>query len=194
MKTPGNILIIVLLFVSSANAQTVSTRKYVNHTEVGGLFGRVKYPNTYNGNLEQVDNRLSLTAQMFNGIQVNRRLAAGLIVGMDWYRAALVNPIAGGVRYDLTRKGNVKVFGLLDAGYGFAWFHDDAEGFDTHGGVMINPGVGLRMGKDNGAGFTLAFTYKRQEISVDKPPLWDQTRRSEDRVYNRIAIRLGMSF
>lgn len=185
---------ILLLLADSIRAQNSVVRKYVNHTEFGGLFGRVKYPNTYNGNQEQVDNKLSMTAQTFNGVQINKRLATGLTVGMDWYKAALLNPIAAGLRYDLTRKGNVKVFGTLDAGYGFAWFHDDADGYDTRGGVMVNPGVGLRLAKDGGAGFTLAFTYKRQEAHVNKPPLWDQTERFEDRTYNRLAIRLGISF
>ncbi|NIJ50959.1 hypothetical protein [Dyadobacter arcticus] len=192
MKTTLYILFTLLLLTYNANAQNPNTKKYVNHTEFGGLFGRVKYLNQYNGNQEQVDNKLNLTVQTFNGIQINKRLITGVTVGMDWYRAALLNPIAAGLRYDLTRKGNVKVFGTLDAGYAFAWFHDDAEGYDTRGGVMVNPGLGLRIGKD--AGFTLALTYKRQEAQVDKPPFSDQTERSEQRVYNRLAMRLGISF
>ncbi|MCE6990652.1 hypothetical protein [Dyadobacter sp. CY323] len=194
MKKSTYILFALLLFTSAVNAQNAARIKYVNHTEVGGLFGRVKFDNQYNGNLEQVENRNSMTAQTFNGIQVNKRLATGVTVGMDWYRAALLTPIAAGLRYDLTKNGGVKLYGTVDAGYGFAWFHDDAEGFDTSGGLMLNPGVGLRFGKDGGPGFTLAFTYKRQEAEVDKPPLWGQTERSEHRVYNRLALRLGLSF
>jgi hypothetical protein len=192
MKTIGSIVCILFLLAGPLAAQKSVVGKYVNHTEFGGLFGRTKYKNPYNGNQEQVDNRLSITAQTFNGIKVNSRLAAGLTVGMDWYKAALLNPIAAGVRYDLSKKGAVKVFGTLDAGYGFAWFHDDAEGYNTHGGVMINPGNGLRIGKE--AGFTLVFAYKRQEASVDKPPLWDQTDRVENRIYNRVSVRVGISF
>lgn len=175
MKTSGYLLYTLLLLAGSVLAQKPSTSRYVNHTEVGGLFGRVKYGNPYNGNLEQVDNRLNVTAQTFNGVQVSNRLSAGLTLGMDWYKAALLNPVAAGVRYDLTKKGVVKLFGTLDAGYSFAWFHDDVEGYNTKGGVMVNPGIGLRIGKE--AGFTLVFAYKRQEgerrqaatLGPDKP-------------------------
>lgn len=185
---------IMLLIATSVNAQKLPTGKYVNHTEFGGLFGRVKYINSYNGNQEQVDNRLSLTIQTFNGIQLHRRLAVGATLGMDWYRAALLNPVAAGVRYDLTRKGNVKLFATADAGYAFAWFHDDPEGLDTKGGLMINPGIGLKIGKPGAVAVTLGLSYKRQEAQVTKVPLWDQKDRYEDRVYNRLALRLGFSF
>jgi hypothetical protein len=185
---------IMLLIATSVNAQKLPTGKYVNHTEFGGLFGRVKYINSYNGNQEQVDNRLSLTIQMFNGVQLHRRLAVGATLGMDWYKAALLNPIAAGVRYDLTRKGNVKLFATADAGYAFAWFHDDPEGLNTKGGLMINPGLGLKIGKPGAVAVTLGLSYKRQEAQVEKAPLWDQRERYEDRVYNRLALRLGFSF
>jgi hypothetical protein len=126
------------------------------------LFGRAKYPNPYNGNQEQVDNRLSLTVQTFNGVQLTSRMTTGITIGMDWYKAALLNPVAAGLRYDLTQRGNVKIFGTADVGYAFAWFHDDAEGFNTKGGLMVNPGIGIRMANLSAA-VTLALTYKRQE-------------------------------
>jgi hypothetical protein len=185
-------LCVCCLFAGTLKAQDHFVKQYVNHTEFGGLFGRVKYPNIYNGNQEQVDNKLSMTIQTFNGIQLTRRLATGVTIGMDWYKAALLNPISAGVRYDLAQKGNVKIFGTADAGYGFAWFHDDPEGFNTKGGLMVNPGVGIRLGK--AAAVTLTLTYKRQEASVSKPQFLDQLERSEQRVYNRLSIRLGVSF
>lgn len=184
----------LLLAATAANAQTGKSPRFVNHTEFGGLFGRVKYDNPYTGNQEQVDSKTSLTIQTFNGVQLNRRLSAGVTLGMDWYKAALLNPIAGGVRYDLVGRKNVQLFGTLDAGYAFAWFHDDSEGFDTKGGLMVNPGLGIKVGKPGSAAFTLALTYKRQEAHVTKAPLWDQKERFEDRVYNRLALRLGVSF
>jgi len=183
-----------LFAVTAANAQTGKGLRFVNHTEFGGLFGRVKYGNPYTGNQEQVDSKTSLTIQTFNGLQLNRRLSAGVTLGMDWYKAALLNPIAGGVRYDLAGRKNVQLFGTLDAGYAFAWFHDDSEGFDTKGGLMVNPGLGIKVGKPGSAAFTLALTYKRQEAHVTKAPLWDQKERFEDRVYNRLVLRLGISF
>jgi hypothetical protein len=168
-------------------------RTYINHTELGGLFGRVKY-RPYQGSDEVVENRLSLTLQTFNGLQLNPRLAAGLTTGLDWYTAALITPIAAGVRYDLTGKRNARLFATADAGYGLAWFHDDSEGYQTRGGMMLNPGLGLRLGRPEGAAFTITLSYKRQEASVTKPPLWDQTERYETRVYNRMCLRMGIAF
>lgn len=183
-----------MLVAGATYAQETKKMKFVNHTEFGGLFGRVKYPNPYTGNDETVDSKTSLTIQMFNGIQLNRRLAAGVTLGMDWYKTALLNPIAAGIRYDLCSRKNVQLYGRLDAGYAFTWFHDDSEGFDTDGGLMLNPGLGMRVGKPGAAAFTISLSYKRQDAHVTKVPLWNQAERYEDRVYNRLALRLGISF
>lgn len=189
------IIYLLLLVAGTASyAQTTKGVRFVNHTEFGGLFGRVKYENPYAGNADQVDSKTSLTIQTFNGIQVHRKLSAGVTLGMDWYKAALLNPVAGGIRYDILGRKNVQLFGTVDAGYAFAWFHDDPEGAETKGGLMVNPGLGMKVGKPGVAAFTITLTYKRQEAHVTKVPLWDQKERFEDRVYNRLALRLGISF
>ncbi|GGN08472.1 hypothetical protein GCM10010967_50160 [Dyadobacter beijingensis] len=190
----GIVILILILVAGTANAQTANKMKFVNHTEFGGLFGRVKFQNPYSNNEQIVDSKTSLTVQTFNGIQLNRRLSAGVTLGMDWYKAALLNPIAAGLRYDLCGRKNVQLYGSVDAGYAFTWFHDDSEGFDTDGGLMLNPGIGMKVGKPGAAAFTISLTYKRQEAHVTKTPLWDQRERYEDRVYNRLALRLGISF
>ncbi|MCE7067581.1 hypothetical protein [Dyadobacter sp. CY326] len=194
MKATSFAWIVCLLAFGTLHAQQQVPLKYVNHTEFGGLFGRVKFTNPNNANKKIVDNRLNLTLQTFNGITLNSRLVAGVTIGMDWYKTALLNPIAGGVRYDFAKKGNVKVFATADAGYGFTWLHDDSEGFETKGGLMLNPGVGLKIGKPGEAAVTLTMSYKRQEAHITKVPLWDQVERFEDRVYNRLALRLGVIF
>ncbi|OJV18573.1 MAG: hypothetical protein BGO21_23870 [Dyadobacter sp. 50-39] len=186
--------ILLLFLAGSGYAQKAKNVRFVNHTEFGGLFGRVKYENPYAGNANQVDSKTSLTIQTFNGIQIHDKLSTGVTLGMDWYKTALLNPIAGGIRYDFVAEKNVKLFGTVDAGYAFTWFHDDADGADTKGGIMVNPGVGMRVGKPGVAAFTITLTYKRQEAHITKVPLWDQKERYEDRVYNRLALRLGISF
>ena len=183
---------ILLLTFYLANGQEVKyTPRYTNHTEAGGLFGRVKYGNFGS---DVSESKQSLTIQSFNGFQLNPRLAAGITVGMDWYKAALINPISVGVRYDLTKGKSARLFGILDAGYGFAWFHQDNDGYKTKGGLMLNPGIGMRYGKIGGTNFTMVFSYKRQVADIDEPLLWNQVERHENRVYNRLAIRIGMSF
>ena len=186
-------LLISVLVLNSIYAQDVTVKnKFVNHTEFGGLFGRVKYSNGSSQNT--VDSKTSFTLQTFNGIRLGKKLDVGLTLGADWYKTALINPVAAGIRYDLSGKTNARFFLIADAGYGFTWLHQDSDGFKTKGGVMVNPGIGLRIGNVQSSSFTLSLTYKRQEVSAEKPLLWNQIERVEERVYNRIAARIGISF
>lgn len=179
---------------------------FVNYTEVGGLFGRVVYdvPSwTWNGTTsvqtlnQQVENRLSLTLQTFNGIKIRPRLAVGSVIGVDWYTNALLLPVGAGLRYDLARPNgkNVQVFASADVGYGLTWLNQATTGYDiTRGGLMLNPGLGLRFGKPGKGAFLLTIGYKRQTIATNKPLQWNDIRRDELRAYNRLAVRLGISF
>jgi len=192
MKLFFSILLSVLI-LDYAYAQDVTVRnRFVNHTEFGGLFGRVKYSNGSSQNT--VDSRTTLTLQTFNGIRLGKKLDAGLTLGADWYKAALINPVAAGFRYDLSGKANARFFLIADAGYGFTWLHQDSDGYKTKGGWMVNPGIGLRIGDIQNSSFTLSLSYKRQEVSADKPLQWNQTERYEERIYNRVAARIGISF
>jgi hypothetical protein len=170
---------------------------FVNYTEVGGLFGRVAYPDFFGSPNQVVENKLSLTMQTFNGVRLRPRLAVGGIVGVDWYASALLMPVGAGVRYDLTRPNqkNVQVFASADVGYGLTWLSKSSSGFElTKGGLMLNPGIGLRFGKPDRGAFVLSVGYKRQSVESTKPLQWNDIRREESRVYNRLAVRLGMSF
>lgn len=195
-----NLLFVLLALASVPTlAQEAAFKKhYLNYTEVGVMLGRIKY-DPYGGQWgssgqDISQNRTNLTLQLFNGVQYTPRLGVGVITGLDWYASALVNPVGLGLRYDLMGKSSARLYASADAGYGFTWFHQNSDGFDTRGGLMLNPGLGLRIGKPNGAAFTLGFSYKYQNVSVDKPLLFDQTSRVEERRYNRLLVRLGVSF
>lgn len=190
MKAFSQFIFCLLLSGSLVAQENSFKKKYVNHTEFGGLFGRVKSSYGYMQNT--VESKASITAQTFNGFQLNRRLSAGITAGMDWYKTALVNPFAAGIRYNMFTGKSARLFGTLDAGYGFTWFHQDSDGYKTKGGWMLNPGVGVKYGKPGGNAFTIVLSYKRQELHVDKPLYSDQQTRFEERIYNRLALRLGM--
>jgi hypothetical protein len=187
------LFLVCILPCSQGFSQKIKFRKsFINHTEFGGLSGRVKYSD--GGADSRVESKFSLTAQTFNGLRLSDDLSAGVAVGMDWYKTVLVNPIAAGVRYDLTKRGPAKLFATLDAGYGVTWLHQDSDGYNSRGGMMLNPGFGLKYGRPGGAAFTISLSYKRQDVKVNKPLQWQQTYRFEERVYNRVALRLGMTF
>jgi hypothetical protein len=170
---------------------------FVNYTELGGLFGRVAYPTFAGSTTEQVENKVSLTIQTFNGAKVSPRLAVGGIVGIDWYANALLLPVGAGLRYDLTRAtlSNVNLYVAADVGYGLTWLNKaSTDNSLTNGGLMLNPGLGLRFGKPGKGAFLLSLSYKRQVVDANKPLSWNDIRRDEHRVYNRLAVRLGLSF
>jgi hypothetical protein len=196
MKKLFLILIFIHSFTYSFTTFAQFKPHYVNMTEVGGLFGRVVYDIPWSvPTIQEVENRLSVTLQTFNGVQLKPRLAVGLTTGIDWYNTALLMPVAAGARYDLVRsKKNVTVFGTLDAGYGFNWLQADGTGYDTQGGMMLNPGVGLKFGFKSGSAMLLSLSYKRQEARVTKPLGWGEIEKWEDRTYNRMALRLGFMF
>ncbi|RRA98550.1 hypothetical protein [Larkinella rosea] len=167
---------------------------FTNMTEFGVLLGQVRY-NVTNIS-ENVSKRQNITAQTFNGVQLRPKLALGATVGVDWYNSALLMPVCAGVRYDLAQPGkkNLRVFTSLDTGYGFTWLNEDPTGYETRGGWVIAPGIGFRIGRPQNANFILSLSYKRQEAEADKPLAWNEIYKIENRVYNRLAFRLGLSF
>ena len=185
----------ILSFIS-LNIAAQFKPHFVNMTEVGGLFGRVVYDVPWsNPPVSEVANRLSLTLQTFNGVQIKPRIAVGATVGVDWYNTALLMPLAAGVRYDLIQtKKNTTLIGLLDAGYGLDWLHKDGTGYNTKGGLMLNPGIGLKVGLKSGSALLFTLSYKRQQAHVWKPLYDGEIAKWEDRVYNRMALRLGFLF
>jgi hypothetical protein len=188
------VFLCVQLIVHPSEGQT-PTRKFpfVNYTEVGGLFGRSISGTQVS---EVVQNKLSLSLQTLNGVQLSKRLAVGAFVGVDWYKAALLMPVGGGVRWQLTQPStrHVSVFASTDAGYALNWLHKSSTEYSLKGGLMMNPGIGLRFGKPENGGLILTVSYKRQAAQAEKPLRWGEVSRDEQRVYNRLAIRLGMSF
>lgn len=171
-------------------------RAFTNHTEVGGLFGNVTYDTNPYGTSPTFnrENRTNLTIQTFNGLNLTPRLSAGLTLGLDWYNDGLVNPIALGARYTLLSRYNARLYATADAGYGATWFNKDLNNNRLQGGMMVNPGIGWRLGKPGNAGFTIAITYKRQETTMKMPTNRAVLKQEESRQYNRLAVRLGIVF
>jgi hypothetical protein len=189
------ILTALLVCTEIASAQTKEKsfqKHYVNHTEVGVLLGRNAFD--YGGYQAVSQTKVSFSAQMYNGIQLNRVLSTGISAGMDWYKTALITPLTAGARWDLMKDRNARLFASADVGYGFAWLHQDADGYRTKGGLSIHPGIGIKYGNPVGNQFTIALGYKRQYVHVDKPRWEADMVRKEERIYNRLALKIGMAF
>ena len=166
---------------------------FTNMTEVGALLGQVRYGSA---TAQSVTQRVTVTAQTFNGVLLKPRLAVGATVGVDWYNLALITPVCAGVRYDLARPNqkNLRVFVSLDSVWGITWLNEDPTGYKTSGGWVISPGVGFRIGRPTSTNLILSLSYKRQEADAEKPLFWGELAKHETRVYNRMAFRMGVSF
>lgn len=172
------------------------TKKYVNHTEFGFLFGQ-------NGEFEDVfsvDLFNSISIKTFHGYRFHRLAQVGLSTGLDVYPNVLFVPVMVGVRGDITAKAVSPFYGL-DLGYGFAkfeqrFFDDD---FNSKGGFMYNPVFGLRFRLKSSASLSLALGYQRTRGSYEYQffdPITQElsSSREEIRIFNRLTFRFGFSF
>jgi len=169
--------------------QGVPVRKgYVNHTELGTLLGAVKAPFQSN----EVYTRSSFTASSFNGYRFRRGLAVGATVGVDWYARNAVVPLSLGLRGDVARS-RVSPFYALDAGYAVASLAK-GEGVNFDGGLHLNPAIGLRFALNGGAALTWSIGYKYQRARTVFENANGFSRTENVYNYNRLALKVGMSF
>ncbi|RFS15819.1 hypothetical protein [Emticicia sp. C21] len=185
--------------------------KFVNMTEFGGLFGRIKYqanyyggwyPYPYPGNYPdqyQIKNKVNLSMQTFNGIYIDRKTAAGITIGVDGYGETVLMPIALGVRRSILQKkeGGSGLQAGIDAGYSTTWLNEDNTGFHTKGGLLVSPTVGYRLPMRNGSAWliNIGYRFQRAEYKMDRngnEVYWSET--NEVRKYKRMVLRLGVEF
>lgn len=218
MKTLLSLSILIsTLFVLTANAQIAESGipkksyPFVNITEVGGMFGRVKAPSYYysgpyyysstyyppSTESYSVRNVANITLQMFNGVYINPKTAVGITTGLDWYNNTLIVPLELGVRRQLFQRRNngAAIIAGMDAGYGTTWFHEDNPDNKTTGGLAISPTIGYRMPNQSGSAWVLNFGYKHQSITISDTREFDENYSSvENRSHNRLVVRLGFEF
>lgn len=208
-----SLLFLVLFFCTIAvKAQDEKTgffrkHKFVNMTEFGGLFGRVKYQVYYGwypyyGNYPdqtQLKNKVNLSAQTFNGVYLNRKTAAGITLGVDGYGETVLMPVALGVRQNLLQKkeGSSSLQGGLDVGYSTTWLNEDNTGFKTKGGMLISPTIGYRLPMKNSSAWLInvGYRFQRAEYKQERQGegvIWTES--NEVRNYKRIVLRMGIEF
>lgn len=169
--------------------QAVPTRKgYVNHTELGTLLGAVRVPFQPNDTYT----RSSFTANSFNGYRFSGGLSVGATVGVDWYARNAVVPLSLGLRGDMARS-RVSPFYALDAGYAVVSLAKGND-VDFDGGLHLNPALGLRFALNDGAALTWSVGYKylRARTVFENATALSRTENVYN--YNRLALKVGMSF
>ncbi|MDQ1087069.1 MULTISPECIES: hypothetical protein [unclassified Siphonobacter] len=181
-------LLLAMLCLSGFCYGQVNQKKgYTNTSEMGVLLGQVG-PN----NSSPVS-KTSFTASSFNGYRLMHWLAAGITVGLDSYKGNLMVPISLGLRGDILKNKTVTPFYALDIGKGMTWLARDPSLDFKRGGLHLNPAIGLRFATNSGTAITWSVGYKRQILESGRYFGEDQGT-YYDYAYNRISIKMGMSF
>lgn len=183
---------------------------FVNQTEFGVLFGRVKNTNYYypgyssywpapTQNGFSIQNVASLSLQTFNGFQVRKKTTVGLTTGLDLYSSSLLVPVALGVRhvfYEKSEQGAKLQVGL-DAGLG-STIANASNSFETvKGGVLVNPTVGFKFPTKNGSAWLINFGYKYQYMEITQNIQENDFYNIcsvETRNIKRFQVKLGFEF
>ncbi len=195
------------------STQAIVERKFVHITEFGFLLGKqapinniaypaydVKsaasyyYPNPYNYGDDQFSN---FTFQHFSGYNIHKGIAVGVSGGFDYYRANIITPMSIGIRTILLPSRRISPIGNFDAGYGFIWknTNDKNQKIDKHGGLMLNPSVGLKIKLgDDGSSLHINVGYKIQKSEMINNQPEQGYYMTEYRSFERLSIRIGVGF
>lgn len=132
--------------------------------------------------------------QMINGYRFTPDFSVGIGLGYVPYNDPLgLIPVFLAGRYTLLERG-ISPFVILRTGYGISVLTDEDRPVESHhGGLMFNPGMGIRI--KTGAGFTWAFTAG---MSIDKSSFeqrgWNNQRVETEIVYRRVQFGIELSF
>lgn len=186
------ILFVVNLFPAQAQEDAVAgaapedQARYAGLIEIGYLYGK-----TNNANSFAYAYMATPTVQMFNGYRFARFFALGATLGFDFYDNVLITPIALGIRGEFL-KTRISPFYSLDVGYGSAKLSDESDQFNSKGGWLFNPALGMRIQTGNKTAFTFGLGYKTQRVK--NTTTWWGGHVAQKITYKRLSLRMGFLF
>lgn len=168
-------------------AQTPARKGFTSQMEMGVLLGQVSAQN------EAPISKTSFTASLFNGYRFFPALAVGVTIGADWYRTKTVVPLSVGIRGDFLKNQKVTPYYAVDVGKGMTWFMKDKTLTGQTAGIHINPALGIRIAMGGRSSMTWSVGYKYQTLSGRRDMSFGEYTATEYN-YNRVSLRMGMSF
>lgn len=134
--------------------------------------------------------------QYVRGWQFNRWQGVGGGVSADAYQMErgeiLLNALAQYRAYFTRRK--VGLYGVLDAGYGFA-FRNERQGIsEARGGFLLHPAVGLRLGARKDYNFTVDLGYRFQQARYTQTLPFSGDTEVRELFYKRLSLRVGIVY
>jgi hypothetical protein len=189
MKKYALLLSLLVLLCFRTQAQEIPAaapaKKYMGMIEIGYLLQQ-------NQNNQPNTSDASPTLVIFNGYRFHRMLSVGPTIGLDFYNAVLIAPVALGLRGSLLAT-RVSPTYTLDAGYGTTFLHDNPDQSKASGGWMVNPALGLRVNTGNETAFTFNLGYKLQHAST-QTTLWNGSMINNEYSFKRLSVRMGFLF
>ncbi len=165
------------------------------HTEIGVLAG--------NSNNEQF---APFSFQGSANYSISKKLAMGLGAGLEFLQETHM-PVFMNTEYSF-RNTKFSPYAFLQVGYAFPieesreyyhivpyysyssyWPYPDAQELDAKGGVLINPGIGIKTMFTQNFGMTFSFGYRFSRLQYK-----GEGEYSLNADYNRLTLKLGIIF
>ena len=129
------------------------------------------------------------------GKQFNRKIGAGIGVGLDHYAISsyeLIYSIFGEARGYLNDQ-NVSPYYTLRFGYGIPGRREQL--LSARGGIMVSPSIGYRLGASEHLNMTVSVGYNFQSASYTyQGNQWLRETIEEQIRYKRMFLRIGLLF
>ncbi len=140
------------------------------------------------------DDITSARVQVVNRFSLSPQFSVGAGAGFTYYNDPLsLIPVFVDLQYTLTRTPPALFF-FLRAGYNFSTITNTDIRVDSHhGGLMLNPGIGLQMGNQSGIQWHLTVGYS-VDHSQFKVQQGDSRTIETDITYKRLTAGVGLSF
>ena len=145
----------------------------------------------------------AFTMQTINGYQFNHWLFTGIGAGLDRYGEIdhTYSPIFVSLSGEPFEKRTSPYY-FLDVGYSFAWRRNENNTgieFDKAiGGPMTHVGFGLKVNTRSNVGYIISVGYKfhKSTYKFTEYNWWtgEPIRISENRTFNRISVKTGLTF
>ncbi|MCY1721646.1 hypothetical protein OU798_14925 [Prolixibacteraceae bacterium Z1-6] len=183
--------------VFSEADQSLSGSKFFFRTELGVLAGNSE-------NSQSAPFSISASANY----RLTSLMSVGLGLGLEFFNETYT-PVFANFEYKL-RESSSTPYLFLKAGYQFpteesnAIYYDvypiwssfapwpgyySQEGYDTRGGILVNPGVGYQQMITRGFGMNFAVGYQFHRLNYE-----GENDYSLDIDYNRLSIKIGIIF
>ncbi len=207
IQSSGNIWIFNMNEVESISSKRIRTfdeidqafadSKFFYRAELGVLVGN-------SGNSQKAPFSISSSANY----RLNSQLSAGLGLGLEFFNESYM-PVFANFEYKFRKKSSSPYL-FLKAGYQLPLEESNAiyydvypvwsssiwpgpnygqEGFDTKGGLLVNPGIGYQHMFSPGFGMNFAVGYQFHRLNYDGEDDY-----SLDIDYNRLSIKIGILF